>query len=39
MMNLEFLKKKVFQVDGITMTVGVLLLILVVGYLWLRARR
>jgi len=38
-MNLEFLRKKVWQVDGVTVTIGAILLLVVVGYLIMRARR
>jgi UPF0716 family protein affecting phage T7 exclusion len=37
-MSLDFLKNKVWQVDGITVTVGVVLLIIVIGFLIMRAR-
>lgn len=33
---LEFLKQKVWQVDGITITVGAVLLVLLIGFLIIR---
>jgi len=37
--SLDFLKNKVWQVDGITVTVGAVLLVLVIGFLVMRARK
>ena len=37
--NLDFLKQKVWQVDGVTVTVGLILVIVIVGYVIMRARR
>lgn len=36
MMNLDFLQKKIFQVDGLTITVGVILAAVIV--IWLLRR-
>jgi len=36
---IEFLKTKVWQVDGIMVTVGMVLLIVIIGWLYLRSRR
>jgi len=37
--NLAFLKNKVFQVDGVTVTVGLVLLVLVIGIMYFRMRK
>ena len=37
-MNLDFLKSKVFEFNGLQVTVGALVLIVVVGYLVYRAK-
>ena len=39
MVNLAFLKNKVFQVDGVTVTVGLVLLVLVIGIMYFRMRK
>ena len=39
MINLDFLKRKVWQVDGITVTVGLVLVIVVVGVLYMKSRK
>ena len=36
---LNVLRQKVWQVDGVTVTIGAILLLVVVGYLIMRARR
>ncbi len=38
-MSLDFLKNKVYKVDGIQITVGAVIVLVVIGYLVLRARR
>lgn len=38
-LDLGFLKTKVWQVDGVTVTVGLVLLVVVIGFLVMRARK
>jgi len=39
MIDLSILKRKVWQVDGVTVTVGLILLVVVIGFLYMRSRK